>query len=170
MRGSAEEIARFGVGNLVVDELIETDLNDLDWSGSRTHIDHVRKALARVPSGDVEYLVIRSPEGAPIAKGGIDYAANKDAGTLWQLATHGALQGLGLGTRLIEVAEGRIRARGHRFAYLSVEDGNTTARRLYERLGYSEVGRERASWEAEDGQGNLYTHEADLAVLRKEIS
>jgi hypothetical protein len=70
-----------------VDDLAEADLPTLGWSGTRLHLVSVRRALDRVRSGEVEYLVVRAPNGAPIAKVGIDYAANPDAGTLWQMAT-----------------------------------------------------------------------------------
>lgn len=158
-----------GLEALAVDDLEEGDLDDIPWSGSSTHIDHVRRALQRVPPGEVEYLAVRTPSRAPIAKGGIDYAERADGGTLWQLATHPDLQGLGIGTRLIRAAEDRIRRRGLPYAYLGVEDGNAPARRLYERLGYKEVGREPDSWDQEDEHGDVYRYETEVVILRKEL-
>lgn len=158
-----------GTRSLVVDDLVRNDLSAITWSGSPTHIVSVGKALERVDSREVEYLAVRAPNGEPVAKGGIDYAANEGAGTLWQLATHRELQGMGLGTRLIEEAENRIRRRGLHWAVMSVEDENLRARALYERLGYRAFGRERASWEQEDDQGNIGLYETELTKLRKRL-
>jgi GNAT superfamily N-acetyltransferase len=46
------------------------------------------------------------------------------------------LRDRGIGTTLVEAAEGLIRAGGHERASLSVSPENAAARRLYERLGY----------------------------------
>jgi ribosomal protein S18 acetylase RimI-like enzyme len=153
-----------------VDDLGKDDLPFLGWSGGSAHLASVGRALARVESGEVEYLVVRAPRGYPIAKGGIDYAVRPGAGTLSQLATADEVRGLGIGAHLIAVAEGRMRERGVRTAELAVEDDNPRARALYERLGYrEEVRRESASWYVEDADGNLVLYETELAVLRKRL-
>ena len=71
-----------------VSDLTQDDLVALGWSGSPGHVASVARALERVESGEVEYLVARAPNGQPVAKAGIDYAAKPGTGTLWQLATH----------------------------------------------------------------------------------
>jgi ribosomal protein S18 acetylase RimI-like enzyme len=103
------------------------------------------------------------------SKGGTDYAEEPGVGTLWQLATAEELQSLGIGTRLIAVAEARMRERGVRVAELGVEDDNPRARALYERLGYREVRRKSAAWDQQDAAGNVTRYETELAVLRKEL-
>ena len=158
-----------GPGGLQVDDLAREDLPFLGWSGSSTHLASVARALDRVESGGVEYLVVRAPRGEPIAKGGIDYAVKPGTGTLMQVATAHELQGLGIGTHLIAAAEEHMRERGVRTAELAVEDNNPRARAMYERLGYREVGRESASWNREDAEGNLTLYETELAVLRKNL-
>lgn len=159
-------LAKDGLNALRVDDLTNADLPLLGWSGSRGHVVSVGRALERVDSGEVEYLVARAPNGQPIAKAGIDYASSPGAGTLWQLATAYELQGLGIGPHLVAAAEGRIRERGLTAAELGVEDNNPRARALYERLGY----RERASWNVDDPEGNVTLCETELAVLRKELN
>lgn len=158
-----------GVNALRLDDLTEDDLSSLGWSGTPSHLVSVRRALDRVASGGVEYLVVRAPDGHPIAKAGIDYAANPGAGTLWQMATAHELQGRGIGTHLISVAESRIRERGLSVARLDAEDNNPRARALYERLGYRETGRRSAAWDVEDASGNVSLHETELVMLRKEL-
>ncbi len=158
-----------GPAGLRVDDLTREDLSLLGWSGSSTHLASVGQALDRVDSGEVEYLVVRAPSGEPIAKGGIDYVETPGAGTLWQFATLSELQGLGIGTHLIAVAERRMRRRGVHTAELAVEDNNPRARALYERLGYREAGRKSASSNREDAAGNVSLYETQLAVLRKNL-
>jgi ribosomal protein S18 acetylase RimI-like enzyme len=158
-----------GVDDLRVDDLVDADLPSLGWSGTRLHLVSVRRALDRVRSGEVEYLVVRAPNGDPVAKVGIDYAANPGAGTLWQMATIEELRGLGIGTHLISAAENRIRKRGWTVAQLDVEVDNPRARTLYERLGYREASRQSASWQIEEPDGSASLYETEVATLRKDL-
>lgn len=151
---------------LVVDDLTAGDLDDIAWSGGSTHVGHVAEALSRVDSGEVEYLAVRSPAGRPLAIGGVDYAKHVGAGTIWQLVTHPALRSLGLGGGLLDEAERRIAARGLRWAVLAVEVTNRRALALYRRRGYEAYGQDRSSWLQEDAAGDVYTHHAELLVLR----
>jgi len=162
-------IQQHGAGSLTVDDLTPADLGRIAWSGGPLHTDSVAQALARVPNGEVDYLAVRSPGGYPVSKCGVDYTAHPQAGTLWQLATHGDLQGLGIGSALIKAAEDRIRARGVPWAMLGVEDDNTRARALYERLGYAECGHEQGTWPEADAQGNVSIYHAELTLMRKRL-
>lgn len=158
-----------GPAGLQVDDLTKEDLPLLGWSGSATHLASVGRALDRVDSREVEYLAVRAPSGEPIAKGGIDYAVKPGAGTMFQVATAPELQSRGIGAHLVAVAEEHMRKRGVLTAELAVEDNNPGARALYERLGYREAGRESASWDREDAEGNLTRYETELVVLRKDL-
>jgi ribosomal protein S18 acetylase RimI-like enzyme len=152
-----------------VDDLTLEDVPRIAWSGSRLHLVAVTRALRRVELGEVEYLVVRSPDGEPVAKGGIDYVQHRGAGTLWQLATREDLQSRGLGSRLIAEAERRIRRRGLSRAVLGVEEENVRARALYERLGYRVCGHEHDSWETEDDTGRRVMHHAEITLLDKRL-
>lgn len=154
---------------LVIDELGIPDLRRISWSGGPSHVLSVGEAVERVAGGEVEYLVVRAPNGEPVAKGGIDYAVHADAGTFWQLATDSRLQGMGLGTMLIAEGERRIHRRGLRWAMVGVEDNNPRARVLYERLGNQSWQRNRESWQQEDERGNLQLYETDVNLLRKAL-
>lgn len=162
-------INQAGVEALVVDDLTKDDLPLLAWSGGPTHVDSMATALERVESGEVDYLAVRAPNGLPVAKGGIDYKVHEGAGMLWQLATYGGLQSLGVGGRLIAEAEKRIKQRGLRFAMMGVEDDNQRARALYEKLGYKACGHEQESWEEADADGKRYIHYAEVTLLKKDL-
>lgn len=162
-----DAIRRHGVEALKVSDLTKNDFADVAWAGGPLHLESISKALDRAGSGEVEYLAVRAPNGAPISIGGIDYKAHEGAGTLWQLVTRGELRGLGIGTRLIEEAERRIRERGLAGAMLGVEDNNPRARALYERLGYRPVGREKASWPRQGDDGQIEMYETEETILSK---
>lgn len=153
---------------LVVDDLRADEVSNVDWSGSPSHLRSVATAIARGHK-EVEYLAVRAPDGQPVSKGGIDFTQRPGNGVLWQLATMEQLQSLGLGTRLIEEAERRIRARGIPFAALGVEDHNVRARALYERLGYVPFGRESSAWDQEDEHGNISRYETVLTLMHKAL-
>jgi ribosomal protein S18 acetylase RimI-like enzyme len=75
-----------------------------------------------------------------------------------------------LGTRLIQEAEQRIRQRGLDTATLSVEIDNPRAKSLYGRLGYIEYGQEQESRDEADKDGNVYTHHAEVTLMRKSLT
>jgi len=154
---------------LSVRDLLIADLPDCGWAGSDIHLRDVARQLRRARTGEVDYLAACPPSGVPVAVGGVDYTKAPGAGTLWQLSVHPALQSCGIGTVLIQAAEQRIVARGLHLAELSVEDDNTRARLLYERLGYAAVGAARETWVEERADGTIAVHEADCTVMRKEL-
>jgi ribosomal protein S18 acetylase RimI-like enzyme len=62
-----------------------------------------------------------------------------DGAELFQLAVAAEARGKGVGVALVSAAEERI-ATDHDRAELAVVPGNTTARRLYERCGWTDLG------------------------------
>ncbi|MEO7804332.1 MAG: GNAT family N-acetyltransferase [Actinomycetota bacterium] len=158
-----------GVDSLLINDLTHEDLPDIKWAGGPLHPEAVSQALDRAVDGEVEYLAVRSPNGKPIAIGGIDYAAHEDAGTLWQLSTHSELTSRGIGTRLIREGEKRILRRGLHQAMMGVEDNNPRARALYERLGYKPVGSEKCSWNYQDEDGQVKLYETEETLLRNHL-
>lgn len=163
-------VADAGLGSLRIDDLRLADVDGLGWSGGRPHLASMRDQLGRAGEGLVDYLAVRSPDGTVVGKGGVDYEAEPDVGTIWQLAVHPDLQGLGIGSALIEEAERCIRLRGLRTAGLSVEVDNPRAQALYERLGYVADGRRTSSWTQLHPDGHEYEHVADLIDLHKPLA
>jgi ribosomal protein S18 acetylase RimI-like enzyme len=157
-----------GTTELEVASLRPDEIELIAWSGSRTHLENVLRQLRGVESGEVEYLAVRAA-GLPVAKGGIDFAKEAGAGTLWQLATHPQLQGLGLATRLIRELEARAVRRGLSRVRLAVEVDNARAHRLYEHLGYESIGESEASWEAEAEDGSRFLYTTTLTEMLKAI-
>lgn len=156
-----------GPSALVVDDFIAADVPL--WSSHPSSARSLGRALTRRDAGKIDYLAVRAPSGEALAKCGIEYTQEPNAGVIYQLDVLGPLQGFGLGTRLIEEAERRIKARGLAFAMMGVEDDNPRARELYERLGYRFKKREQESWEYLDEAGVNRTHTTACAVLAKRL-
>lgn len=158
-----------GPTSLVLDDLVAADLPEIGWSGPPSHVLSVSRQLDRVPSGEVEYMAVRLPDGRAVAKGGVDFAAKEGVGFIWQLCTHPALRGLGIGTVLIGELERRIRRRGCPVAMLSVDQAGPRSQALYERLGYQRVGERMSGWQVTRPDGSVGWYEAKLTDLRKAL-
>ena len=154
---------------LIIRDLTPGDLPSCAWSGSAVHLASIARMLERAQRGEVDYLAACPPSGLPVALGGIDYAENPGAGTLVQLVVHGALQSCGIGTILIRAAEQRILARGLHRAELGVEESNSRARALYDRLGYVTYGRAPESWDEQAPDGTTVRYETICTLMRKEL-
>jgi ribosomal protein S18 acetylase RimI-like enzyme len=148
--------------SFAISDLTADDLSSIGWSGNPAHI---RTVEAKLQEADLDYLAIRGPDGAPVAIGCVTYSDG--SGDIGQLAVREELQSMGLGSRLVEEAERRMRERGLETSTLGVEVGNTRARELYERLGYVECGTVPDSWTYEDAEGNLQVHETEVVLMRK---
>jgi ribosomal protein S18 acetylase RimI-like enzyme len=155
-----------GLAEISVEPLVGEALESIAWSGSTAHLENVAMQLERVATGEVEYLVVLA-DGHAVSKGGIDFAKEAGAGTIWQVATHPALEGLGLATRLIVELEGRAARRGVAHLRLAVEPENQRALGLYEHLGYHRIGTSEASWQAERSDGSRFTYRTTLIEMAK---
>lgn len=51
-----------------------------------------------------------------------------------------------------------------------MEDANPRARALYQRLGYVELGRRRASWEAQAPDGTLFAYRTVFADMDRSLA
>jgi ribosomal protein S18 acetylase RimI-like enzyme len=155
-----------GAACIEVLELSSDDLESIAWSGSAPHLENVARQLTRVPLGEVVYLAV-FVDGHPVSKGGVDFTKEAGAGTIWQLATHFRLEGLGLATTLVGELEARVAARDLTKVRLGVEPENARARRLYEHLGYREIGESEASWEAARSDGTRFVHTTRIIEMLK---
>lgn len=157
-------------GRFTIDDMTRDDLERIEWSGGPLHVEAVREALLRRDRNEVDYLVVRDRDGAPVCKTGVDYAAVAGRGTIWQLATHSEFEGRGLATAIIAAAESRMRGRSLTAARLGVEYDNQRALGLYLHLGYVQVGEEPASWEYLNDDGTRRLYETVCAILEKPLS
>lgn len=116
----------------------QEDLLELEWGGAYTpHRELIREAYEQQRHGEL-LMLVADLNGRPIGQIWIDLQRKRrrSVAVLWALRVLPYLQRLGVGTRLIEVAEQAAVQLGFRTAELDVEPHNHGARRLYERLGY----------------------------------
>ena len=157
---------------VVVRYCTEQDLPRLEWFG---HQRVLRSAMARTfqraRAGEVAFLVAEM-NGFPVARVSLDLVQARRQGValLWSLAVMPNLQGLGIGTLLLEAGERVARAHGLTMVELAVAMDNQRAQRLYERLGYRVVGERIESHTREVPQGGMRTVTERCRVLRKRLS
>ena len=123
----------------------EEDLRALEWMGLYTHHrEIIEEAFAAQGRG--EALMFHAVAGGfPVGQAWISFTGHgsPERPFIWAVRIFPALQGAGLGSRLMTEAERWIAARGAQEAELGVEWSNVRARRFYERLGYRPVGERR---------------------------
>jgi ribosomal protein S18 acetylase RimI-like enzyme len=117
------------------------DLPALEWFGTFTHHrELIQRAFARQRKGEVLMLLAVSGV-APVGQVWIDRTrpGPRRTGWIWALRVFPWLCGRGIGSRLLDAAEGALSGTGCTRAELSVAFANARARRLYERRGYKAV-------------------------------
>ena len=137
---------------LTVRDLEPADLADLDWSGGPEHLRAVAAALQASYAGEVGLVVATLDNGRLAGMGAVDFRREPGSGLIWMLSVHEVLQGLGIGTRLIQALERRTVQSGRSTARIHVEHDNPRARMLYRRLGYREVGSTLDAWPVAGGK------------------
>jgi ribosomal protein S18 acetylase RimI-like enzyme len=155
---------------LSIRDLTEDDLPECGWSGTPLHRKTVADELRRAAAGEVDYLVICLPSGAPVAIGEVDFVPIPDAGYLCQLAVNPALQRCGIGTVLVRALEDRILRRGRTRAELGYEEKNAGNRAFYERLGYTAYGTVRDGWNEELPNGEVQWYATTCVEMRRDLS
>ena len=80
------------------------------------------------------------------------------------VAVSASYRGKGLARRMLNLHMGRLLGAGTRVIFLEVDEGNTAARRLYQRAGFVEAGRREGYYAAADGK------RATALVLRRDLA
>ncbi len=90
---------------------------------------------------DRAVLVAIDPQGERLGfvhvETAVDFFTHERHGHISTIVVEAACEGRGVGTALIEAAEAWCGERGYRLLTLHVFEGNESARRLYERAGFS---------------------------------
>ncbi len=147
------------------------DLPTLEWWGlfapARTLIRHIFERQER----GLALMLVAEANGVASGQAWLDFSRRDvDAtGVIWAVRVFPCLQGLGLGTRLMDAAEAILHELGFRRAELTVERSNPAARRFHERLGYREVEAGPASLAALSPPGSPPPAEDSQWLLRKPL-
>ena len=100
--------------------------------GDRTSADEIRRVM-----GTGAFLVLEARGSLAAA---VYVEAGGDGGYIGMLSVDPALQGLGLGTRLVRIAEAMCEAMGAHWVRLKIINLREELSRWYKSLGYFEVG------------------------------
>jgi len=86
-------------------------------------------------------LIVADLNGFPIAQVCVDFTTGprERVGRIWALRVFPFLRGAGLGSRMISAAEHALVHRGFEGVEIGTEKTSTSARRLFERLGYRQT-------------------------------
>ncbi|WP_112135468.1 GNAT family N-acetyltransferase [Glycomyces dulcitolivorans] len=155
---------------LDVRDLTPGDLPDCGWSGSALHLDSVARELVRAEAGEVDYLVVCTSSGSPIAIGGVDFAKLPGAGYLYQLGVRPAMQRRGVGTLLVRALEDRIRRRGLARSELCYERHTSGNGVFYRGLGYLAYGTVVEGWEQAGPDGTPEWYETTCVQMRRDLT
>jgi ribosomal-protein-alanine N-acetyltransferase len=109
---------------------------------------------------DRHIVAHRATAGAALA-GFILSRLVSDEAEILSIAVASARQGRGLARQLLDTNLRRLAALGARSVFLEVGEANVSARRLYRRAGFQEVGRRQAYYAAGHGGAAL--------VLRRDL-
>jgi GNAT superfamily N-acetyltransferase len=145
------------------------DLVALEWMGLFTRDrDLIRTTFDQQRAGAARMLLAIAND-FPIAQVWLDFAQRgcAECPCLWALRVFPPLRGLGIGTWLITAAEHVARNYGATDIELGVERGNSSALRMYARLGYRSVGPRIGSLVGCPGVPP--TDALDLQVMRKPL-
>ena len=104
-----------------------------------------------------------------LCPGNFHYADGVSRGYLYSLHILPMLQGRGIGTQMIEIAEDELRARGFEWVTIAVAVENSRARSLYERLGYEVFRKDISHWTYYDPDGHAHEVNETCWALKKHL-
>ncbi len=161
---------------LVIRAASMADLPAMEWDGEyrrfrrvyQQALDDARQGRRLVLLAEVEGRVV----GQIIVQLGTGHPAVTDGaatGYLHALRVRPEHRGHGVGTSLLQEAEGELRRRGFRQAAIAAAKENPRARRLYERLGYSRIADDPGEWTFTDDQGKTQAVSEPADILLKAL-
>lgn len=164
------------LSKLTIRHLTAADLPALEWDGEYTHFRRLyAEAYTRAQKGEA-VLWVADLEGVGVIGQLFVQLATADRGGpygdarayIYSFRVRPAYRGVGVGSRLLEVAEQDLIRRGIRKVTLNVARDNRDARRFYERHGYRVVAPEPGRWQYLDDRGRLRTvHEPSWRMGKK---
>lgn len=139
----------------------ENDLPALEWEGEFTHFRRIfSEAYQQSEKGKALLWVAELPQAGLIGQLFIQldsesshYPGDHKRAYMYGFRVRPAYRGLGIGSRLLQLAESDLVDRGYRRICLNVSRTNHAARRLYERSGYQVVSAEPGVWSYIDDKG-----------------
>lgn len=159
----------------------ETDLPALEWHGQYTHFRRVFQKTYREQCAGLRMMMLADMNGFPVGQifvllnnaPGVTRRHRASAtdlrGYLYSLRVMDHLQGMGIGSKLVEWAENTLKSRGYDWTIISAAKDNPRARQLYEKLGYRVYCEEAGRWQYVNHQGQIVRVHEPCWMLEKAL-
>lgn len=155
---------------------VRADLSKLEWCGQYTHYRHLFRRAFRDQQAGRRLMLVAVTSDFPIGMIFIQLqsAEHKVAdgitrAYLYSLRVMEMFRGKGIGTSLIQEAEGIVMDRGFQWTTIAVAKDNHGARRLYERLGYCIFKDDPGQWSFIDHHGQVRRVNEPCWLLEKKL-
>jgi len=151
----------FDLRTLHIRKLTYSDLPDLEWDGEYTHFRRLyAKAFLQQTKGEAILWIGETLQTGIIGQAFVQLNGSRPEladgflrAYIYSVRVRTPYRNLGIGSRLMKVAEEDLIERGYSFATLNVGKYNLAAKRLYENLGYMVVADEPGIWSYLDHRG-----------------
>jgi ribosomal protein S18 acetylase RimI-like enzyme len=148
---------------VVIRPVEEADLPGLEWNGELIHFrrlfadiySSMKKGKATMWAAELEEVGIIGQLFVQFNSARIELADGANRAYIYGFRIRPEYRGVGLGTRMMFIAEKDLLQRGFRRVTLNVSQKNVDAKRLYEKLGYRVVALEPGRWSYKDHRGHL---------------
>lgn len=154
---------------IIIRQMEKADLPALEWEGEYIHFRPMfERAYRRAIEGMAVQWVAILPSSQMLGQVFVQLKSSRNEmlmngrayAYLYAVRVRPEYRNIGLGSRLMHVAEMDLIYRGYGFATLNVARDNPKGIRFYERLGYQIVGEEEGRWSYTDHLGqNHLVHE-----------
>ena len=163
------------------------DLPALEWEGEFTHYRRIyAEAFERFRTGRSVLWIADIPDRTtfpgPFPANGMlgqlfvqlicdrpELADGVSKGYIYAFRIRPTFRGIGLGSRMLEIAEKDLSRRRYTRATLNVGQENVDARRLYERRGYRVVAPDPGRWSFQDEKGSWHFIEEPAWRMEKKL-
>lgn len=162
------------ISNVLFRQALENDLPALEWDGKFSHFRHLYREIFKstIKGETIMWLADLNNVGiigqlfVQLWSDKPELADGRTRAYFFAIRVRDPYQNQGIGSKLLDIAEKDILARGFSWGMLNVNKDNGTARRFYEKLGYKIVGSEPGRWSYIDQNGKF--HEVNEPSWRME--
>jgi len=165
------------ISRVVIRLATADDLPDLEWDGELTHFRRVYADAFRRQQAGQSLIWVAVLDGTGLVGPGSlqwicdrpELADGRKRAYLYSFRVKPDYRSQGLGTRVMEVVENDLRARGFGSVTLNVAKDNIDAQRLYARRGYQRVAHEPGCWSYPDENGVWRSVEEPAWRMEKDL-
>lgn len=174
---SREDVDRAWLDNVVIRPVVQDDLRAMEWDGEYQHFRRVyADAYQRMLRGLSVLWVAELPGVAMVGQVFIQLICDRpeladgvERAYLYSFRVRSSHRNRGLGTLMMNVVEGDLRARGFHYVTLNVARDNPRAQQLYVRRGYRVVAPEPGIWSYPDEKGDWHRVEEPAWRMEKAL-